>query len=351
MPRESRKTERGTANARRFASDPSGSARKRRAPRTSLQFTNSSKIDKLSFMIQLGRLEGFFRVARAQGYARAARQFPYPITQPGVHQQVRNLEKELGVVLFERVGKDRVVLTPAGKVLYDHVAPFMEGLPDVELAIRGGTHGGTLRLAAAGLMLRQLLPPWLRRLQARRPDIDLALSETRGDGVSRLRSGDVDVLVDVLPSAAPDLHAVPVATVRAFIAVPARHPAARRKRLRIADLRPETFIAYGPARPQQRALQMRVLEAHRVSPSRVHTADSSENILGFVAAGLGYSVVPSLLGGGPRFAGVVSFPLDPPTGDLPVVAAWRKGPRNQIVQYFLDVGPRLRPVDRAGSER
>ena len=43
-------------------------------------------------MIQLQRLEGFYRVARAEGYARAARSFPYPITQPGVHQQVKRLE-------------------------------------------------------------------------------------------------------------------------------------------------------------------------------------------------------------------------------------------------------------------
>lgn len=302
-------------------------------------------------MIQLGRLEGFFRVSRAQGYARAARQFPYPITQPGVHQQVRNLEEELGTALFERVGKDRVVLTPAGRILYDHVAPFMDGLPAVEVAVRTGRHGGTLRLAAAGLMLRQLLPSWLRRLQARRPDIDLALSETRDDGLARLRSGDTDLLVDVISPAPADLNSVRVATVRAFIAVPARHHAARRKRLRVAELRSDTFIAYSQARPQQRELQLRALSAHGVSPLRVHTADSSENILGFVAAGLGYSIVPSLLRIGPRFPGVVSHPLDPPSADLPVNALWRRGLRNRIVESFLALAPQVPGAGRAGSER
>ena len=82
-------------------------------------------------MIQLQRLEGFYWVARCEGYARAARAFPYPITQPGVHQQVKRLESELGVRLFERVGKDRVVLTPQGRALYEYVAPFYEGLPGV----------------------------------------------------------------------------------------------------------------------------------------------------------------------------------------------------------------------------
>jgi len=290
-------------------------------------------------MIQLGRLEGFFRVARAQGYARAARQFPYPITQPGVYQQVRKLEEELGATLFERVGKDRVVLTPAGRVLYDRVAPFMEGLAAAEQAIRGGRHGGTVRILAAGLVLRQLLPAWLRRLQTKRPDIDLALAETRGDGLPQLLRGEADLLIDALSPENEDVQALQVATVRAFIAVPARHRAARRKRLRLADLQRETFIAYGVDRPRQRELQLRALAAHRVTPPRAHTADSSENILGFVAAGLGYSVVPSLLPRGPRVVGVIARRLNPPSADVPVLAAWRKAAGNPLVDALLELRP------------
>ena len=56
-------------------------------------------------MIQLHRLEGFYWVARSGGYARAARAFPYPITQPAIHQQGKKLETGLGVALRERVGR------------------------------------------------------------------------------------------------------------------------------------------------------------------------------------------------------------------------------------------------------
>ena len=68
------------------------------------------------------RLEGFYWVARTGGYAKAARAFPYGITQPAVHQQVRKLEQELGVALFERVGKDRMQLTAAGRELDSFMA-------------------------------------------------------------------------------------------------------------------------------------------------------------------------------------------------------------------------------------
>src|SRR5574341_1962142 len=109
-------------------------------------------------MIQLHNLEGFFWVSRLRGYARAARSFPYPITQPGVYIQVRKLETELGVRLFERVAKDQVRLTAAGDHLFHFCAPFFEELPRVLRALEAGAYGGRLRIGAAGLALRHLLP-------------------------------------------------------------------------------------------------------------------------------------------------------------------------------------------------
>ena len=70
-------------------------------------------------MVQLHRLEGFYWVGRTGGYAKAARAFPYPITQPAVHQQVKKLEAELGVSLFERVDKESIQTTAAGRRLYE----------------------------------------------------------------------------------------------------------------------------------------------------------------------------------------------------------------------------------------
>src|ERR1700753_2987382 len=92
-----------------------------RAP--ALRGISPSRYDKLYLSMQISRLEGFYWVARTSGYAAAARAFPYPLTQPAVFQQVRKLEGELGVRLFERVGKAEVRLTAAGRELYEHAAP------------------------------------------------------------------------------------------------------------------------------------------------------------------------------------------------------------------------------------
>ncbi|HLL55899.1 MAG TPA: LysR family transcriptional regulator [Myxococcaceae bacterium] len=299
--------------------------------------------------IQLQRLEGFYWVARTQGYARAARAFPYPITQPGVHQQVKRLEADLGVPLFERVGKDRVILTPAGQALYAFVSPFLEQLPGVVQALRGGTVGGTLRIHAAAHLLRHLMPQWLRRLQAKRPDIEVALAEMKTADLGLLRSGETDLFVDHLDEVPEDVEVLEVARVRAFIALPSSHPLAKRKALQLEDLKDEGFIGYNADR-KLRDLQLRALSLHGISPRRMYSADTSETILGFVAAGLGFSLVPSLLPHGPKEAGVVAHRLMRPPAEFPIYAAWRKGgPPNPLVEAALSFAPKPSPVGVAAA--
>ncbi len=290
-------------------------------------------------MIQLQRLEGFYWVARTEGYARAARAFPYPITQPGVHQQVRRLEEDLGLTLFERVGKDRVRLTAAGRALYAYVAPFLEGLPGLERALKGGTHGGQLRIHAASLHLRALLPPWLRRLGTKHPEIEILLTEARQPDVTVLRHGEADLLVDHLFAVPPDIEVVELGQMFTFLVLPSNHRLAKKKAVPLEALGEETFIAYNPDQGG-RALQLRALELGGARPSRVHGADSAETILGFVAAGIGYSLVPSLSPGGPKVAGVVAHALELPGSTFPVHAAWRKGgPPNPLREAALALAP------------
>ncbi len=289
--------------------------------------------------MNLQRLEGFYFVAKTGGYARAARAFPYPITQPGVHQQVRRLEDDLGVRLFERVGKDRVALTPRGQVLFDAVAPFLEALPAVEARVKGGQVGGTLKLSTAGHLLRHLLPPWLQRLQARRPDITVALHAAPQADVGLLRTGEADLLVDWLPQVPRDVEVREVARTSGWLVAPTQGPCARPGRPSIAALADAPFIAYQQDRTL-RALQLDALAEQGVTPREAFSADSSDTILGFVAAGLGYSLVPWLGETFPRVAGVVAERVTKPGASFPVYAAWRRrAVPHPLVEAALAVAP------------
>jgi DNA-binding transcriptional LysR family regulator len=241
-----------------------------------------------------------------------------------------------------------VVLTAEGRALYAYLAPFYEGLPALVQSLRGGQVGGTLRIHASGHALRHLLPPWLRRLHGHRPDIEVTLYEAKTPAIALLRSGETDLLVDHLPEVPPDVEVQTVGWTRAFLVFPSHHPLARQKKpVRPAQLADEPFIAYSSDQ-QLRELQLSALALHGVTPRRMHAADSSETILGFVAAGLGYSLIASVLPKGPKETGVVAQPLLEPAARFPLHAAWRKRARpHPLVQAALARAPR--PLEEDGE--
>ena len=284
--------------------------------------------------IGLHRLEGFYWVARTGGYAKAARAFPYPITQPAVHQQVKKLESELGIKLFERVGKESMQPTAGGARLYAFVAPFFEGLPAVLRSVRGGDYAGVLRVLAAPLFVRQVLPAWLERLRAERPDVEVELREQAPPDLELLRRGDVDLLVDHLPEVPGDLASMRIGSLHPYLAIPSGHPASDGDRSPLAG---EPFVGY-PKGTRPHELQVRALAQLGIEPGGRLTADSAETILSFVARGLGFSLVPALDGEAPE--GVCLSPLEKSEVSFDVLAVWRKDtPENPLLDAALESAP------------
>lgn len=291
-------------------------------------------------MIQLHRLEGFFWVARTEGYARAARAFPYPITQPAVHQQVKKLEEELGVALFERVGKDRMQLTPAGTRLYEFCRPFFEQIPGLVRSLSEGDYGGELHVRTATLILRHLMPAWIQRLAKHSPQIRVHIEESREADLEALSSGTADVVVDYIVDPPETVATLHVATVRPFLVLPRTHRLAKRSEVSLADLGQDTFISYTPGTVPYE-LQLQALTRHRVAPASTLSASTADSILGFVEAGLGWSLVPSFEPKGPRLKGIAVRPLEAPTVEFPIHAAWRKDtPENPLLDALLETAPK-----------
>jgi DNA-binding transcriptional LysR family regulator len=273
-------------------------------------------------MIQLYQLEGFYRVAMAGGYARAAREFPYPITQPGVHAQVRRLERELGVRLFEQAAKDRSVPTRAGRALLAFCAPFFDELPNVVHAIGRGAAAGRLRIQAGALEIQEILPAWMRRVRTAYPDIDLELGEIDGPDYTRLFQDQVDLIVDHQPQLPRGVSSLVVGSHYSFLVAPAHHPVVRRQRATPAAFSREPFVAFSANLPHE-AMQFSALRALGAEPRRITRAPSVASILSFVAAGLGYSLVPWPAKHGPRSRGVAIIPLRGKGTSFPIVASWR----------------------------
>jgi DNA-binding transcriptional LysR family regulator len=274
-------------------------------------------------MVQLYQLEGFYWVAVHEGYARAARAFPYPITQPGVYQQVRKLELDLGQTLFDRIEHDRVALTAAGRRLFQFCAPFFRELPDVVRDIEAGLQGGPLRIEAGALEVRYLLPPWLRRVRAKHPTLRIDLREIEAPNFERLRRGEVDVIVEHVPDCPSDLEARPIGMHYGFLVIPSNLALAQRRSARLAQLAQLPFISFHPSQREQR-IQLAALRAHGVQPARLISSTGTESILAFVEAGLGFSIVPWPSRRGPSRPGVRCIRQSGPGAQFTVSAVWKR---------------------------
>ncbi len=290
-------------------------------------------------MVDLRRLEVLHLVASHGGYARAARAASYPITQPALHQQIKKLEAEIGLQLLERVGKDQMRPTAAGAHLLAFVGPFLRDLPAVVRRVQTGEFDGVLSIHAESLLIRQLLPPWLTALRRQRPHCQLQLQELLRADVAPLRTGAADALLAWLPEVPPDIASQQVATLHPCLVVPRERATGRRApELRtLADL---PFLAY-PVGSRPHTLQMQALAGVGCAPTQVIGLDTADAILGYVEAGLGWSLVPSLDEDGPAGRRLAAFPWGRPRVQFPVWLLWRKdAPENPMLDALIACAPR-----------
>lgn len=164
-------------------------------------------------------LELFYYVAKHGGISAAVRKIPYGIQQPAVSGQVGNLEKELGVRLFER---SPFRLTPAGERLFAHVQPFFEGLAGVASEVKSAGDP-ELRICGAELVLRDHLPAVLKQMKANFPRLRFSLRTTGylSQVEEWLREGQADVaFVPVYERAPAGLRMTRIASFPLGLQVP-----------------------------------------------------------------------------------------------------------------------------------
>ncbi len=275
-------------------------------------------------MIELSRLQGFYFVALHGGYAKAARAFPYPISQPGVYRQVQRLEDELGVELFHRVDRDTVAPTSEGRALLAFCAPFFEQLPSVLRSITDGRFGGVLRLEVAPLPLRHFVPPWIARIKRKRPDIELSIEERQNPEIGRLRSMDADLIVDFVARAPQGIELRTIARHHGFIVAPRERMRSRTRKADLTAFADEPFIAYQPGSPEHRGQLFALIRAG-LEPTPSLSVSSTEAILAMVGSGLGYSLIAWPDPRGPRHRGVLALPLGKDAPTIPISVAYRQG--------------------------
>lgn len=198
-------------------------------------------------MISSQQLEYFRAVARELHFTRAAAQLR--IAQPALSQQIRKLERQLGVTLFER-DNHRVEITAAGRALLVHAERILSDLTAVDEEMSGWAGGtrGRVRLGTAR-GLAAALTRMLARFGERYPLIVVELREESTDAmVADLHAGQLDAATLGAPPSPDDIRLAyhPLGREPLVLVTGATGPLAGRRQVRIADLDGVDLLLYSP---------------------------------------------------------------------------------------------------------
>lgn len=276
--------------------------------------------------MELRHLRYFLALAEQLHFGHAAEQLG--IAQPSLSRQIRELEDEVGVVLFERTSR-QVRLSDAGRALVEEARRTLEQADRALLAARRGQRGeiGQLRIGFHPSAANGIMPEAIKRFAARYPEVELVLRElSTPEQVEALEDRRIDVAFLRLPFTHEWLTVEPVLTEPLVAVLPDEHPLARRDDVPLEALAQETFIFWprsiGAAQLDE---IIGICRAAGFSPRiRFHTTGMPA-LLGLVATGLAVSLQPQSICNLAR-RGVVTRPLQPPAPAVTFAVVSRPAP-------------------------
>src|SRR5438105_3618121 len=249
-------------------------------------------------MLHLGRLKVLSEVVSKGSFSAAAESLSY--TQSAVSQAIARLEVETGATLIVR-DRRGVRPTDAGAALVAHAQEIFARVEaaETELGAVLGLRSGKLRVASFPSAGATLMPLAVAEFRSRHPGVALTLAEGEPEEIApRLKAGEFDL---ALLFEFPGVRERPSAGLRStkllddpmHVALPAAHPLARKRALKLADLRDQDWVQTSASSPCARHVVRSCLAAG-FEPHVTFESDDYETVQGLVAAGVGVALIPRL---------------------------------------------------------
>lgn len=244
--------------------------------------------------MELRHLRYFTTVADTCHFGQAAERLH--IAQPALSQAVRQLERELGVVLLHRTTR-RVSLTPAGEFLRAEATRLLDSLAATVDGVRqiGSGQHGLVRLGLTGTATFSHLPGVARAIREHLPEVALTVDTDllTPDQVERLVDGTLDLGILRPPISSDDVELIHMGSEPLVLVVARDHRLAVEPVISMSDLRHESFVGYASRNSAVDDAVLRSCHAAGFTPRRDHLAPGTAALLALVAAGLGVAVLPA----------------------------------------------------------
>lgn len=289
--------------------------------------------------IELRHLRYFVAVAQELHFGRAAEKLQ--IAQPPLSQQIRQLERTLGVQLFER-NYHTVTLTNAGQVLLEEAQRVLEQMEYALSRVQDAQQGlvGWLDIgyventSTATTLISDILAVYRQRF----PAVEIRLREvTLQDQLQAIQAQQIQMGFVLSPPVIPDeLDAVVIERIPLVAAFAQHHPFASQASVSIDSLSNEPFIVC--QRQVSHFFYDRIIQLCGFSPRITQEVPDIRMQLGLVAANLGIAIVPASAAD-IRNRGIVYRPLVDLDGDGAIETAlvWRRKDTSPLIQEFLAV--------------
>lgn len=300
--------------------------------------------------LDVRRLRSFIAVAEELHFSRAAKRLH--MSQPSLSQQIRVLERELGVELITRTSR-MVELTTAGQALMDAAPRVLYEIERATKETRQAASGSVGRLIVGSVRsaLAGITPAIIRSLHTNHPElrIEIVHMET-AEQLRALADRRIDVGIVRSTTVADDLVLEPLTADPLVVVIPQHHPLAGATEIDPRDLANEPFVTW-PRHLSTHFYDILIAycREHGFSPQIVAEGDDIDTQLAFVAAGVGISLQPSCHAAAHR--GDLTFrPLRGTPPRIELVLA-RRRTATAAVEHFTDAAQRAaRSYDATDSQ-
>lgn len=285
--------------------------------------------------MELRHLRYFLAAADASHFRRAAEAMH--VSQPTLSQQIKQLERELGTILFDRIAK-RVRLTAAGETLRHHAQRVFQELDEAQVALLelDGLKRGKLHVGAVQTLNTYLIPPIIARFATLHPGVFLTVEELAAGQIEQeLLRGRLNLGVSFVSPSSTEIHSEPLFDEELVLIVSSRHRLARRTTLKIRELDAEPLILLPTSFYPRQLFDEKAREVG-VCPRVVVEMNSIEGILAAIRSSGGATVLPALALT-KKTAGLRAVSLTEPTPRRTVGLLWRRdGYRCSATNAFME---------------
>lgn len=289
--------------------------------------------------MELRQLKYFVKVATLEHFGKAS--IELNIVQPALTRQIKQLEEELGVTLFERIGRG-VRLTQTGKVLLDRATHLIEESDRLIELARRAEQGkvGNLRIAFAdGTTYSGHFPAIIGKFRKRNPEVEIQLVPASSvEQAELLRNEKVDVgFVYWLPPSQTNVSHTLINEERISLAVAKSNKLAKKKSVKLADLRGLPFIWFKRANsPLYYDLIVSKCTAAGVTLNVVQEAFTESTMLSLVAADIGLTFITEAAQRR-KPEDVALLEIKDLKATIRLMAMWRKNDKNPALAEFVSL--------------